>query len=48
MFPSPLQFEYIEKTAAKNGQKLDEMTLSDMDKLWNEAKMNNFNKKNEK
>ncbi|MDI3500745.1 MAG: tetrapyrrole methylase family protein / MazG family protein [Thermoanaerobacter sp.] len=42
------RFEYIEKTAAKNGQKLDEMTLSDMDKLWNEAKMNNFNKKNEK
>ncbi|MBE3592189.1 MAG: nucleoside triphosphate pyrophosphohydrolase [Thermoanaerobacter sp.] len=42
------RFEYIEKTAAKNGQKLDEMTLNDMDKLWNEAKMNNFNKKNEK
>ena len=42
------RFEYIEKTAAKNGQKLDEMTLDDMDKLWNEAKMNKFDKKNEK
>ncbi|HHW58302.1 MAG TPA: nucleoside triphosphate pyrophosphohydrolase [Clostridia bacterium] len=42
------RFSYIENSAMKNGQKLEDMTLSDMDKLWNEAKMNNFDKKNEK
>lgn len=42
------RFEYIEKTAAKNGQNMEDMSLDDMDKLWNEAKMYNFHKKNEK
>ncbi|EYE87901.1 nucleotide pyrophosphohydrolase [Fervidicella metallireducens AeB] len=32
------RFEYIEKTAIKNGIKMEEMTLEEMDMLWNEAK----------
>jgi tetrapyrrole methylase family protein/MazG family protein len=32
------RFRYIEETALQNGQKLDKMTLQEMDKLWNEAK----------
>lgn len=42
------RFEYIEKAAAKKGHNMEDMSLADMDKLWNEAKMYNFNKKNEK
>ncbi|SKA95429.1 tetrapyrrole methylase family protein / MazG family protein [Caloramator quimbayensis] len=36
------RFEYIEKSAEKNGKKLEDMTLKEMDQLWDEAK----NKKN--
>jgi tetrapyrrole methylase family protein/MazG family protein len=32
------RFEYIENTALKNGKKLEEMTLEEMDELWNAAK----------
>lgn len=32
------RFEYIEKSAIFQGKKLEEMTLEDMDKLWEEAK----------
>ncbi|MEN8907630.1 MAG: nucleoside triphosphate pyrophosphohydrolase [Clostridiales bacterium] len=32
------RFEYIEKTADSNGKNLNDMTLDEMDKLWNEAK----------
>lgn len=32
------RFEYIESQSSKNGIKLEEMTLNEMDKLWNEAK----------
>ncbi|MGB9679285.1 MAG: nucleoside triphosphate pyrophosphohydrolase [Thermoanaerobacteraceae bacterium] len=42
------RFSYIEETATNNGIKMEEMSLNDMDKLWNDAKMYNFNKKNEK
>lgn len=42
------RFEYIEKTAAKNGHNMEDMSLTEMDKLWNEAKMHNLNKKYEK
>ncbi len=34
------RFEYIEAGAAKMGKKPDEMTLEEMDALWNEAKAN--------
>lgn len=37
------RFEYIEKKALENGEKLEEMGLEKMDKLWNEAK--EFHKK---
>lgn len=33
------RFSYIEKTALERGLVLEEMTLDEMDKLWNEAKM---------
>lgn len=33
------RFEYIEKTANKNGKRLEEMTLKEMDDLWNQAKI---------
>ena len=33
------RFQYIEKTAKQSGQVLDEMTLEEMDALWNEAKI---------
>lgn len=36
------RFQYIEETASKSGKKLSDMTLSDMDKLWEQAKMNNI------
>jgi len=32
------RFEYIEKTALKKGVKLEEMSLQQMDELWNKAK----------
>jgi tetrapyrrole methylase family protein/MazG family protein len=32
------RFHYIEKKAAQQGQKLSDMTLAEMDRLWNEAK----------
>mgnify|MGYP000947694277 CR=1 FL=1 len=34
------RFEYIEKESLKDGKKLEEMTLEEMDKLWNKAKKN--------
>lgn len=34
------RFEYIENRSTKDGKKLEEMTLNEMDALWNEAKMN--------
>ena len=34
------RFEYIEQESIKDGRKLEEMTLAEMDKLWNEAKKN--------
>lgn len=33
------RFEYIEKTAVNSGKKLEDMTLAEMDVLWNEAKI---------
>lgn len=33
------RFEYIEREAAKEGKKLEEMTLAEMDVLWNKAKI---------
>ncbi|MCR4436400.1 MAG: nucleoside triphosphate pyrophosphohydrolase [Clostridiales bacterium] len=39
------RFEYIEKEALKSGKNLEEMTLSEMDKLWNEAKIHISGKK---
>ena len=33
------RFEYIEQESTKAGKKLEEMTLSEMDKLWNDAKI---------
>ncbi|MGI6727324.1 MAG: nucleoside triphosphate pyrophosphohydrolase [Anaerovoracaceae bacterium] len=32
------RFSFIEETAGSKGQKLEEMTLTEMDKLWDEAK----------
>ncbi|MFP4527984.1 MAG: nucleoside triphosphate pyrophosphohydrolase [Candidatus Kapaibacterium sp.] len=32
------RFEYIERKAIESGKKLSEMTLGEMDELWNEAK----------
>jgi tetrapyrrole methylase family protein/MazG family protein len=32
------RFEYIEQQSAKEGKKLEDMSLAEMDKLWNEAK----------
>ena len=32
------RFTYVEETAVSNGQKLQEMTLAEMDELWEEAK----------
>lgn len=39
------RFEYIEKNSAKSGRKLEDMTLEEMDELWNEAKIH-ISKKN--
>ncbi len=33
------RFEYVESTAISEGKHLSEMTLEEMDKLWNEAKI---------
>ncbi len=33
-----MRFKYIEQQARKNGQKLSEMTLEEMDRFWEEAK----------
>ncbi|MEW6163065.1 MAG: nucleoside triphosphate pyrophosphohydrolase, partial [Nitrospirota bacterium] len=32
------RFRYIEMSAADQGRKLSDMTLEEMDKLWEEAK----------
>lgn len=32
------RFEYIESESLKNGKKLEDMNLAEMDELWNEAK----------
>ena len=32
------RFNYVEQKAKEMGKKLEEMTLGEMDKLWNEAK----------
>ena len=32
------RFEYIESESLKNGRKMEEMNLEEMDELWNEAK----------
>ena len=32
------RFEYVEENAKKQGRNLEDMTLSEMDKLWDEAK----------
>ncbi len=36
------RFTFIEKRAKQNGQNLNEMTIEEMDKLWNQAKENNL------
>ena len=33
------RFTYIEKQAKKQGREIDDLTLAEMDKLWNEAKL---------
>lgn len=33
------RFEFIEKESSKAGRKLEDMTLSEMDELWNKAKI---------
>lgn len=38
------RFSFIEEQALKNNRNLSEMTLEEMDKLWNEAKNKEFNK----
>jgi len=37
------RFEFIENTVSKKGLKLNEMSLEQMDELWDEAKKNNIN-----
>ncbi len=39
------RFRYIEETALQSGEKLDKMSLQEMDKLWNQAKQQGFTKK---
>ena len=34
------RFNYLEKQASRQGKNLKELTLGEMDKLWNEAKLN--------
>lgn len=38
------RFSYIEEIALTEGKKLEEMTLEEMDLLWNKAKTHNFTK----
>ena len=40
------RFGFIEEIALGEGKKLEEMTLEDMDLLWNKAKTHNFTRKN--
>ncbi|SHE76892.1 tetrapyrrole methylase family protein / MazG family protein [Caldanaerobius fijiensis DSM 17918] len=42
------RFSYIETKAVEMGKMMQDMSLSEMDELWNEAKTNNFHKNNEK
>jgi tetrapyrrole methylase family protein/MazG family protein len=42
------RFRYIEETALQSGKKLDKMSLQEMDKLWNEAKLQGLAKKDKK
>jgi XTP/dITP diphosphohydrolase len=37
------RFNYIEQHSIKIGKPLTEMTLEEMDELWNEAKQNEHN-----
>ena len=39
------RFEYIEKNGSKYNKKMEEMTMEEMDRLWNEAKTHIFLKK---
>ncbi|MFN5557591.1 MAG: nucleoside triphosphate pyrophosphohydrolase, partial [Chryseotalea sp.] len=32
------RFKYLEETSARDGKKMGEMTLAEMDVYWNEAK----------
>ncbi|WP_294188409.1 nucleoside triphosphate pyrophosphohydrolase [uncultured Clostridium sp.] len=41
------RFSFIEEEALKNNRNLNEMTLEEMDKLWNEAKNKEINKTKE-
>ena len=36
------RFEYIETKGKQIGKKLEDMTLEEMDKLWNEAKVHRY------
>lgn len=36
------RFQYVEETALESGKKFSDMTLSEMDELWEKAKMNNI------
>jgi len=36
------RFGYIESEALKSGKRIQDMTLAEMDELWEDAKMNNF------
>jgi len=42
------RFEFIEVTASKNGKNMEELSLSEMDNLWNLAKIHNNIKKHKK
>lgn len=36
------RFEYVERESLKAGKKLEDMSLAEMDELWNEAKIHNI------
>jgi tetrapyrrole methylase family protein/MazG family protein len=38
------RFEYVEKKAVESGKKLSDMTLREMDILWEESKVNKYSK----
>jgi tetrapyrrole methylase family protein/MazG family protein len=42
------RFRFIEETVLQSGGKLDKMSLQEMDKLWNEAKLQGLAKKDKK